>query len=178
MIVRLMFPDGIGEIPNGAADHRTRSGSRRFRHDAWHAPAPARRSTLLALTVAIPAPVRPQDAAVARRPAAALIAVADVSYVSFSDATVPWRLASVALSRPSSAGTFIVRLNYANRFATDGVPVEADAYPRVNDKSYLYLNAGYRNAAIFPEWRAGGEVFTALPGAWEASAGFRQLHHS
>lgn len=131
---------------------------------------------LLVLTAALPASVRPQDAAVARKPAAtSLTIVGDVSYVSFSGATDPWRLASVALSRPSSAGTFIVRVNYANRFALDGVQVEADAYPRVNEKVYLYLNAGYSNAAVFPEWRGGGEVFTSLPGTWEASAGFRQL---
>lgn len=130
----------------------------------------------MVLTVAMPPSLGAQDAAIARTPVATTVAaVADVSYVSFSGGTDPWRLASVALSRHSAAGTFIVRVNYANRFATDGALVEVDAYPRLSDRVYLYLNAGYSNAAIFPEWRAGGEVFTSLPGAWEASAGFRQL---
>ena len=99
----------------------------------------------------------------------------ELSHVSFSGGTDAWRLASVALWRRSSAGTFIARVNYANRFATDGLQVEADAYPRLSDKVYLYLNAGYSDATVFPAWRFGAEAFTALPGAWEASAGVRQL---
>ena len=95
--------------------------------------------------------------------------------VSFSGDTDAWRLASVALWRRSSAGTFIARVNYANRFATDGLQVEADAYPRLSEKTYLYFNAGYSDATVFPAWRFGAEAFTALPGAWEASAGLRQL---
>ncbi len=99
----------------------------------------------------------------------------EVSHVSFSGGTDPWRLAAVALWRRSSAGTFIVRVNYAHRFATDGLQVEADAYPRVSDKVYLYFNAGYSGATVFPAWRSGAELFTALPTAWEASVGVRQL---
>lgn len=99
----------------------------------------------------------------------------ELSHVAFSGDTDPWHLASVALWRRSSAGTFIARVNYANRFATDGVQVEADAYPRLSDRVYLYFNAGYSGATVFPEWRFGAEAFTALPGAWEASAGVRQL---
>lgn len=133
-------------------------------------------AAFLILTAAIPALGHAQDAAAARKAAAPVItAAADFSYVSFTGTTDPWRLGSVSLSRRTSAGSFIVRMNYANRFATNGVQVEADAYPRLNDKVYLYLNAGYSSATIFPEWRTGGEVFASLPGAWEASAGFRQL---
>lgn len=99
----------------------------------------------------------------------------ELSHVSFSGDTDAWRLASVALWRRSSAGTFIARVNYANRFATDGVQVEGDAYPRLSDKVYLYLNAGYSGATVFPGWRFGAETFTALPSAWEASVGVRQL---
>ncbi len=99
----------------------------------------------------------------------------EFSHISFSGDTDAWRLASVALWRRSSAGTFIARVNYADRFATDGLQVEADAYPRLSDKVYLYLNAGYSGATVFPAWRSGAEVFTALPGAWEASVGVRQL---
>jgi YaiO family outer membrane protein len=99
----------------------------------------------------------------------------ELSHVSFSGDTDPWRLAAVALWRRSSAGTFILRVNYARRFATDGLQVEADAYPRVSDKVYLYFNAGYSGATVFPAWRSGAELFTALPAAWEASVGVRQL---
>ena len=134
------------------------------------------RTALTLLAMAAPALAQGQEATVARATTVPTTGIAaDASYVSFSGDTDPWRLASVALTRRTAAGSFIARVNYANRFATDGVQVEADAYPRLNKTVYLYLNAGYSSATVFPEWRAGGEVFTSLPNAWEASLGFRQL---
>lgn len=52
---------------------------------------------------------------------------------------------------------------------------EVDAYPRLTDRTYAYLNVGYSASDIFPAWRFGGELFASLPDAWEASVGFRQL---
>jgi len=119
--------------------------------------------------------VRAQEIAVKAASEPVTFVSGELSHVSFSGDTDAWRLASVALWRRSSAGTFIARVNYARRFATDGLQVEADAYPRVSDKVYLYFNAGYSGATVFPAWRSGAEVFTALPAAWEASVGVRQL---
>lgn len=116
-----------------------------------------------------------QETAVKATRAPVTSVAGEFSHVSFSGDTDPWHLASVALWRRSSAGTFIARVNYANRFASDGLQLEADAYPRVSEKVYLYFNAGYSGATVFPAWRSGAEVFSALPGAWEASAGVRQL---
>lgn len=121
------------------------------------------------------ASARAQEIAVKATPAPVTSVSGELSHVSFSGDTEAWRLASVALWRRGSAGTFIARVNYAHRFATDGLQVEADAYPRVSDKVYLYFNAGYSGATVFPAWRSGAEVFTALPAAWEASVGVRQL---
>jgi len=100
---------------------------------------------------------------------------ADLGYVTFNGDIDPWTLASVSLARRTAAGTLIGRVNVANRFSTTGAQVEADAYPNLGGSTYAYLNAGYSNATIFPEWRFGGEVFTGLPNAYEASLGFRQL---
>lgn len=131
---------------------------------------------LLALCAVTPGAARAQDAAASRAVTApTIVAATDFSYVSFAGAIDPWRLASASLSRRTAAGSLIARVNYADRFGVTGVQVEADAYPRVSKRVYLYLNVGYSGATIFPEWRAGGEAFTSLPGAWEASAGFRQL---
>lgn len=131
---------------------------------------------LLAMFAVAPGVARAQDAAASRAVTApTIVAATDFSYVSFSGAIDPWRLASASLSRRTAAGSLIARVNYADRFGITGVQVEADAYPRVNEQVYLYLNLGYSGATIFPEWRVGGEAFTSLPGAWEASAGFRQL---
>ncbi|CAN5923249.1 hypothetical protein BH11GEM2_BH11GEM2_19490 [soil metagenome] len=100
---------------------------------------------------------------------------ADLGYVTFNGEIDPWTLASVSLGRRTARGTLIGRVNIANRFNTTGTQVEADAYPSLGGSTYAYLNAGYSNATIFPEWRFGGEVFTNLPNAYEASIGFRQL---
>lgn len=117
-----------------------------------------------------------QDASVARKASATtMTAAADFSYVGLSGGLDSWELASVTLGRRTSAGSIFARVNYANRFNTSGVQFEMDAYPRISKNVYLYLNAGYSGATIFPDWRAGGEAFTSLPNAWEASLGFRQL---
>ncbi len=99
----------------------------------------------------------------------------DYTYVSFRGDTDPWKLTAFSLSRRTDAGSIIGRVTYANRFATNGVQVEADAYPHLSSRTYAYLNAGYSGSTIFPEWRFGAELFGNLPDAWEASAGFRQL---
>ncbi len=119
--------------------------------------------------------MRSQDVSVGKAKAPERSVAGEISYVSFAGDVDPWRLASVSLWRRSTAGTFIARANYANRFSTSGVQVEGDAYPRLSDKTYLYFNAGYSSATVFPAWRFGAEAFSALPGAWEASAGVRQL---
>ena len=102
----------------------------------------------------------------------------DVGYTDFGGDIDPWRFASLAFGRSTSRGSLIARLNYANRFATSGAQVEADAYPRINATTYAYVNVGYSRSDIFPAWRFGGEVFKSLPNAWETSLGFRQLRFS
>lgn len=99
----------------------------------------------------------------------------DVGYANFQGSIDPWSSASISLAHRSAWGSLIGRANLANRFAKSGTQVEVDAYPRTGKSTYLYLNAGYSQSSIFPEWRFGGELFTSLPNAWEASLGFRQL---
>ena len=99
----------------------------------------------------------------------------DYSRTSFQQGLDPWQLASLSLGRRTQHGSLIGRVNYANRFGGSGSQVEVDAYPRLTTKSYAYLNVGYSWSGIFPAWRSGGELFTILPQAWEASIGYRQL---
>lgn len=103
---------------------------------------------------------------------------ADVGYVNFNDDINPWTLASVSMGHRDARGSLIGRVNVANRFSTTGAQVEADAYPALGRSTYAYLNAGYSSSVIFPEWRLGGEIFTNLPNAYEASLGVRQLRFS
>ncbi|HEY3287953.1 MAG TPA: YaiO family outer membrane beta-barrel protein [Gemmatimonadaceae bacterium] len=125
--------------------------------------------------VAAPRVARTQETAVQGGVKPGVFIAAEASLQSFQGDMDPWRLGTVAFWRRSRAGTFIAKVNYANRYATDGVQAEVEAYPRVSDKLYLYLDAGYSSASVFPAWRSGAELFSSLPDAWEASIGYRQL---
>jgi YaiO family outer membrane protein len=73
-------------------------------------------------------------------------------------------------------GTSIVRLNYSDRFSLKGVQPEIEAYPRIANGVYAYVNYGYSNSALFPQHRVGGEVYSKLPKSFEASIGARYLY--
>jgi YaiO family outer membrane protein len=91
----------------------------------------------------------------------------------------PWHIVSVDYSRSTGIGSFTARMNYANRFKTNGVQIEADAYPRISKIFYAYLNAGISNErGVFPEFRTGFSLYANLPKSFEAEAGFRYLKFS
>jgi YaiO family outer membrane protein len=69
-------------------------------------------------------------------------------------------------------------VSQARRFETNGTQFEVDAYPRISENQYLYLNLGLSNSSIYPAQRGGFELNTSLPKAFEASLGFRVLHFS
>ena len=122
------------------------------------------------------ATVHAQDATELRRekPKVTTIAV-EVSRVGFQENLSPWQYASASIGQRTDAGSVIARLNYANRFGSSGTQIEFDAYPRLTSRMYAYVSLGYSASGIFPSWRSGGELFTSLPNAWEASLGYRQL---
>jgi len=130
----------------------------------------------VSLLVAWPGVVPAQDPTDSRKVAESHSAIGtDVTYVTFGGAIDPWRLASLTLSRRGAWGSLFGRVNVANRFATTGTQFEVDAYPRLSANTYLYLNAGTSSSSVFPDNRIGAEFFSALPNAWEASAGFRRM---
>ncbi len=89
----------------------------------------------------------------------------------------PWHLISVDYSRSTKIGSFAARINYANRFKSDGVQYEVDAYPHISKTFYSYVSAGYSDDdGIFPKYRAGFSLYANLPKSFEAEAGFRYLH--
>lgn len=73
-------------------------------------------------------------------------------------------------------GSSIVRVNYANRFSSQGVQPEIDLYPRIANGVYAYVNYGYSQIDLFPQHRVGGEIYTKLPKSFEASLGARYLY--
>lgn len=103
-------------------------------------------------------------------------------YVYFDQhypSSAPWHLVSMDYSRQTKLGAVIGRINYANRFQTNGIQAEIDAYPHISNTFYSYLNIGYSSdLPVFPTYRAGFSLYANLPKSFEAEAGFRYLHFS
>ncbi len=89
----------------------------------------------------------------------------------------PWHLVSIDYGRSTKIGTVIGRINYANRFAENGLQLEADAYPKISKTFYSYVNLGYsnNNQGVFPTWRGGFSLYANLPKSFEGELGFRYL---
>ncbi len=88
-----------------------------------------------------------------------------------------WQLVSIDYSRQTDAGTVIARVNYANRFRSNGVQGELEAYPHISKVFYGYVNFGYSgDEGIFPRYRAGASLYANLPHAFEADGGLRYLY--
>lgn len=88
----------------------------------------------------------------------------------------PWHLVSLSYGRLTKAGSVIGRINYANRFGSNGVQAEVDAYPHISKTFYSYVSAGYSGSNIFPKYRAGFSLYANLPNSFEAEAGIRYLN--
>lgn len=87
----------------------------------------------------------------------------------------PMLYSGVEYIRETSWGKIIPRINYSNRFDINGVQYEIDIYPRFSKKFYGYFNYGYSVAEIYPNHRAGAELYANLPKGFEASLGMRYL---
>lgn len=91
----------------------------------------------------------------------------------------PWSIASLDYKHKTNIGPVIARINYANRFAINGVQFEADAYPHLSKTFYTYVNVGYsNNSAVFPHWRGGFSLYANLPHGFESDLGWRYLYFS
>ncbi len=90
-----------------------------------------------------------------------------------------WNLGSISYGRYTKFGTVIGRLNYANRFGTNGLQGEVDAYPHISKTFYAYVNVGYAgDVSVFPKYRAGFSLYANLPNSFEAELGLRYLYFS
>lgn len=101
---------------------------------------------------------------------------ASASYDFYSKIFGNASLYSLQYGRRTSIGSIFLRANESNRFSTNGWQIEADAYPSIAKGVYAYLNYGFSPTSLFPNHRAGGEVYVSLPWAFEASGGFRYLY--
>jgi YaiO family outer membrane protein len=94
---------------------------------------------------------------------------------AFDQVFEPMVYTSLEYQRNTGIGKIIPRLSYAYRFQTQGLQYELDMYPVVSKTFYGYLNYGFSNASIFPNHRAGAEVYANIPKANEVSLGMRYL---
>lgn len=97
------------------------------------------------------------------------------TYDHFDRTFDPWRTWSFSATHRFAPGSVIARINRANRFGETGHQFELDAYPRLMDGTYFYLNAGYSGSTIFPRTRSGAEIYHNFSKGIEASLGFRHL---
>lgn len=103
---------------------------------------------------------------------------ASYTYDHFSDVYDSWHSGYFQLSRSTSVGTLITRINAANRFDETGFQPEVDFYPEFGDGWYGYLNIGYSPSDIYPKFRYGGELYVSIPLNLEISAGARHLRYT
>jgi len=87
----------------------------------------------------------------------------------------PWHLMAFSYGRKTKLGTVIARVNYAWRFGVNGAQYEMDAYPKLGENSYGYLNYGFSDNSLFPKNRFGAEWYHNFPNAFEGSLGMRYL---
>lgn len=97
------------------------------------------------------------------------------SYEIFDVAYDPMINTSLEYKRETKIGSIIPRINFSNRFQTNGIQYELDAYPKFSKKFYAYTNYAFSDAPIFPAHRAGAELYANLPKSIEVSAGGRYM---
>lgn len=93
------------------------------------------------------------------------------------DPRASWREEQFSLRRETPYGSITGRCSRANHFGTLDDQVEIEAYPRIRPGTYLYMNYGHSldSNVVFPDYRAGLELYESLGKGFEASAGYRRL---
>jgi len=90
----------------------------------------------------------------------------------------PWQIVALSYGRKTKLGSVIARVNMAKRFGNTGLQGEIDAYPKISENNYGYLNYGFSQSSVFPDHRLGVEWYHNFPKAYEGSIGMRTLFFS
>ncbi len=87
-----------------------------------------------------------------------------------------WREVFASVSLPTSRGPVIGRAGRASRGGDEGFELSAEAYPRIDPKSYLWLQASISDdSTVYADWRLGAEAYRSFAQYWEGSIGYRRL---
>ncbi|MGM0546913.1 MAG: YaiO family outer membrane beta-barrel protein, partial [Bacteroidota bacterium] len=87
----------------------------------------------------------------------------------------PWHFTEFGLTRQTPIGSVAGRVEYAQRFGSDGVQFNVDAYPSITDGLYAYVSGGYSDSPVHPKYRFGFSLYKTLPSAFELEGGIRYL---
>ncbi|WP_148898475.1 YaiO family outer membrane beta-barrel protein [Fodinibius salinus] len=96
-------------------------------------------------------------------------------YDYFTDIFDPWKFSEFGLTRQTPYGSIIGRIQYAQRFGSDGTQFNLDAYPSITEGLYAYISGGYSKSSIYPEYRFGISLYKSLPSSFELEIGMRYL---
>ena len=99
-------------------------------------------------------------------------------YDWFSDAREDWREGQISLWHRAAWGSWIGRYWHARRYGTSGDQIEIEAYPRLGEGTYLWVEAAGSNGLPYPDYRVGAEIFQSLGLGFEGSLGWRHLKFS
>jgi len=95
---------------------------------------------------------------------------------AFRGGRAPWRFGTATLGRQTPIGSVIGRVRYANRFSSNGLQFEVDAYPSLAKGLYAYVSMGASTSSIFPDLRWGASLYKSLPRSFSAELGARYLN--
>jgi|SRR6056297_432731 len=101
-----------------------------------------------------------------------------LTYDHYGNDLEDWQKMYIEYRRITSNGPIIGRLNIGHRFDLTDYQGEVDYWPKFSENWYGYVNLGFSSGDLFPELRAGAELYRALPKGFEASLGFRYLKFS
>ncbi len=91
----------------------------------------------------------------------------------FSKFFNPMHYAYLQWTRRTAIGNVLVRLDYAHKYAVDGLQWNLEGYPRIADAWYAYVSASYSGNDIFPRKRVGLEAYNSSVEGFEFSLGGR-----
>lgn len=75
----------------------------------------------------------------------------------------------------TSIGAVTGRVMYSNRFGSNGLQGEVEAYPSITKGIYAYVGTAYSQTDIFPRFRAVISLYYVLLKSFDAETGFRYL---
>jgi len=90
----------------------------------------------------------------------------------------PTKLYTFLYGRQTKMGSIYANININNRFNKTGAQFSVDMYPSFKKGLYGYLNFGFANTSLFPDFRYGAELYKSLPHSFEASLGLRGLKYT